>query len=72
MRFAYTGHARLRMEERGISAEMVEHVLTAPASLVEGATADVYTAFLDGVFVGVVLARGMDPRLVITAFRVTR
>lgn len=70
MRFVYSRHALLRMRQRRITGQMVEQVLTAPGSIVEGETADAYTAFLDGVFVRVILAHGREPRVVVTVFPV--
>lgn len=72
MRIAYSGHALIRMEQRGITAEMVERVLTAPDHLVEGETADEYTATVDGVMLRVCLARGTEPRVVITLYPLNR
>lgn len=72
MRIAYSGHALIRMEQRGITAEMVEQVLIAPDNLVEGGTADEYTATVDGVILRVYLARGTEPRVVITLYPLNR
>lgn len=72
MRFVYSGHARRRMRERGITESMVEQVLAAPDMLVEGETADEYTGFVDGVLLRLYLTRGTEPRLVITLYPLNR
>lgn len=68
MRFVYSGHALTRLEQRGITESMVERVLAAPDILVEGETADEYTATVDGLSVCVVLARQSEPRVIITVY----
>ena len=72
MRFVYSRHARRRMRERGITESMVEQVLAAPDMLVEGETADEYTGFVDGDLLRLYLARGTEPRLVITLYPLNR
>ncbi len=72
MRVGYSDHAITRMEKWGITEEMVQYVLTAADSLIEGQTADEYTALIDGVPICVVVARGTEPPLVITVYEVDR
>lgn len=72
MRFVYSRHARTRLRQRGVTRRMVERVLTAPDRFVEGDTADAYTATVDGVLLRVYLARGTEPRVVITAYPLNR
>ena len=72
MRFVYSDHARRRMRERGVTESMVERVLAAPDVLVEGETADEYTGVVDGVRLRFYLARGTEPRLVITLYPLNR
>lgn len=72
MRIAYSDHAVTRMEKRGITEAMIQYILTTPDSLIEGQTADEYTALVDGVPICVVVARGTEPPLVITVYEVDR
>ena len=67
MEIIYSSHASERMEEREITAVAVEHLLINPDQVIEGKTADEYSGRLgDGRRAIVVLARGGEPRLVIT------
>ena len=72
MRVAYSDHAIGRMEQRGISEEMVQRVLTSPDGVSVGETAVIYNAMVDGVQLRVVVARATDPGRVITVFPVDR
>lgn len=67
MEIVYSNHALERMEERGIAGVMVERLLSSPQQVVEGETADEYSGTLeDGRRAIVVVARGGEPRTVIT------
>lgn len=67
MEIVYSSHARERMEEREITSPAVEHLLINPDQVIEGRTADEYSGVLgDGRRAIVVLARGEEPRVVIT------
>ena len=67
MEIIYSSHARERMEEREIAGPAVEHLLINPDQVIEGETADEYSGRLgDGRRAIVVLARGGEPRVVIT------
>ena len=72
MRVGYSDHAIGRMEHRGISEEIVQRILTSPDTLIEGETADEYTALVGGVEVRVILARDTEPPLVVTVYEVDR
>ncbi len=67
MEVVYSSHARERMEEREIAGPAVEHLLLNPDQVIEGRTADEYSGWLgDGRRAIVVLARGGEPRVIIT------
>ena len=67
MEIVYSSHARERMEEREITSPAVEHLLINPDQVIEDRTADEYSGRLgDGRRAIVVLARGEEPRVVIT------
>ncbi len=67
MEIIYSSHARERMEEREVTGPAVEHLLINPDQVIGGKTADEYSGRLgDGRRAIVVLARGEEPRVVIT------
>ncbi len=72
MRIAYSRHARDKMEERGITEQVVQQILDAPDGVAVGETAVIYNAMVNGVELRVVVARATDPSLVITVFPVDR
>ncbi len=72
MRIAYSRHARHKMEERGITDQVVRQILTSPDRVSVGETAVIYNAIVNGVELAVVVARATEPSLVITVFPVDR
>jgi len=72
MRIAYSRHALDKMEERGITEQVVQQILDSPDGVSVGETAVIYNAMVNGVELRVVVARGTDPSLVITVFPVDR
>ncbi|MCY3881075.1 MAG: DUF4258 domain-containing protein [Dehalococcoidia bacterium] len=72
MTIAYSRHARDKMEERGITEQVVQQILDSPDGVAVGETAVIYNAMVNGVELRVVVARATDPVLVITVFPVDR
>ena len=48
MRLRFSHHAWARMREQGVTREMVETVLSGPATHIAGDTADEYEAIVSG------------------------
>ena len=65
-RLRYSHHAAERMVEQGITRQMVETVLSAPGTVIEGETADEYNARVGDRIMRIVVAR--ERNLVITVY----
>lgn len=65
-RLRYSHHAAERMMEQGITRQMVETALSVSGTVIKGATADEYDAFVGDRTVRVVVARRRN--LVITVY----
>ena len=68
MRLRFSHHAWARMREQGVTREMVETVLSGPATHIAGDTADEYEAIVSDRLLHVVLSAGSQPAIVITVY----
>ena len=68
MRLRYSHHVDVRMEEQGITREMVAGALASRAATVEGDTATEYEAIVNSRLMRIVLAADRAPSLVITVY----
>jgi hypothetical protein len=78
MKYKLSRHARLEMERRGISLDLLEHVLQNPQQIVPGSKGKkAYQSIIDFMtgkrfLVRVIVADEHDPPVVITVYRTSK
>jgi len=78
MKYKLSRHARLEMERRGISLDLLEHVLHSPQQIVSGSKGKkAYQSIIDFMpgkrfLVRAIVADEHDPPVVITVYRTSK
>jgi hypothetical protein len=77
VKYMISRHARLEMERRGISSELLDHILQEPQQIVPEMTGKkAYQAIIDfaekNFLIRAIVAETVDPPIVVTVYRTSK